>query len=680
MMGCQLSHSAVRCIEQSPVNAHKTMHKLFVKKKKSSTTSQPSPSDQGSSTAPKLEISLRSAVLIQRWYRRYLAKIEMKQRYAWKIFQSIEYAGELDQMKLHNFFNALLTHLEPATAAAGQTLAKRSSIGSITGAIGNLDQAGSSSDDELLKATDPNRFSVESTYKGPVLNEDLTRNDVFHMIEGFKSKRSLHIRYVCQILHQALKVLKRKPSLNRVSLVVGGRVTICGDLHGKLDDLLIIFHKNGPPAADNPYVFNGDFVDRGKKSFEVLLVLLLSLVIGPTEIHLNRGNHEDPMMNARYGFTREVIAKYKRHAPILLALIGKVFAWLPLGTVIENKVLVVHGGISNETDLNFIDSIERQKFASILKAPEGGPNYEEHKLMEDQYAWKQILDLLWSDPQKAGGCTLNEFRGGGCYFGPDITEDRLRYNHLDLLIRSHECKSDGYEYNHNGQCLTVFSASNYYGPGSNRGAYVVLQGHELRPYFVQYTAQTKIKYINVRERVGALEASAMNELHSKILLHKNALTQEFQRCDPQSSGLVDAAVWVKTMENHCSAHIPWRMLREKIAPLDTGTGKVKYDEMFQRSMDGRSGDGEGSQSVMETLYTNRERIETIFRTLDKDNSGFLSLDEFADACLLLKNFLDEPIPHDEMVDMARSMDINKDGYIDFNEFLESFRLARIDSA
>ena len=59
--------------------------------------------------------------------------------------------------------------------------------------------------------------------------------------------------------------------------------------------------------------------------------------------------------------------------------------------------------------------------------------------------------------------------------------------------------------------------------------------------------------------------------------------------------------------------------------------------------------------------------------------GFLSLDEFADACSLLRNYLCEPIPYDEMVNMARSMDINKDGFIDFNEFLETFRLVDIES-
>ena len=82
------------------------------------------------------------------------------------------------------------------------------------------------------------------------------------------------------------------------------------------------------------------------------------------------------------------------------------------------------------------------------------------------------------------------------------------------------------------QCLTIFSASNYYGPGSNRGAYVVLQGAELRPHFVQFTAQTKTKYISMRQRVGALEASALVELRKKILASKQVLMHEFKKRDP----------------------------------------------------------------------------------------------------------------------------------------------------
>lgn len=54
--------------------------------------------------------------------------------------------------------------------------------------------------------------------------------------------------------------------------------------------------------------------------------------------------------------------------------------------------------------------------------------------------------------------------------------------------------------------------------------------------------------------------------------------------------------------------------------------------------------------------------------------GFISLDEFAEACDLLQKHLPEHDTKEELLEMCKLMDINKDSLVDLNEFLETFRL------
>jgi hypothetical protein len=70
-------------------------------------------------------------------------------------------------------------------------------------------------------------------------------------------------------LREAEEILKRLPSVFDVPVPAGSNFSVCGDTHGQFYDLLNIFAINGWPAFDNPYLFNGDFVDRGSFSFEV---------------------------------------------------------------------------------------------------------------------------------------------------------------------------------------------------------------------------------------------------------------------------------------------------------------------------------------------------------------------------------------------------------------------------
>lgn len=50
------------------------------------------------------------------------------------------------------------------------------------------------------------------------------------------------------------------------------------------------------------------------------------------------------------------------------------------------------------------------------------------------------------------------------------------------------------------------------------------------------------------------------------------------------------------------------------------------------------------------------------------------MEEFENACVVLSQHSGAPIARNQIREMAESIDINKDGNIDFNEFLEAFRI------
>nr|XP_012599777.1 serine/threonine-protein phosphatase with EF-hands 2 isoform X1 [Microcebus murinus] len=528
------------------------------------------------------EKAFRAAALIQRWYRRHAARLEMRRRCTWSIFQSIEYAGQQDQGKLHDFFSYLMDHFTPSSHNERDFLNRM-----FTG-------EGLPQDSETERCSDYESVEVPDSYVGPRLSFPLLPAHATALVEAFRLRQQLHARYVLHLLHEAKKHLVQLPNITRVSTCYSEEVTVCGDLHGQLDDLIFIFYKNGLPSPERVYVFNGDFVDRGKDSVEILMVLFAFMLVYPKEFHLNRGNHEDHMVNLRYGFTKEVMNKYKIHGKKILRTLQDVFRWLPLATLVDEKVLILHGGVSDTTDLELLDKLDRHK----------------------------VVDILWSDPMAQEGCRANTGRGGGCYFGPDVTERLLQKHNLQFLIRSHECKPEGYEFCHSRKVLTIFSASNYYEVGSNRGAYVKL-GPALTPHIVQYQANKATCTLTMRQRISRVEESALRALREKLFAHSSDLLGEFKKYDAGQTGRVAPSDWAAAVEAALRLRLPWRLLRPQLAggAEADGDGALHYRAWLAGLAQAPPSRENIQSSLLEKLYRNRSDLETIFRIIDSDHSA-----------------------------------------------------------
>ncbi|KAH9589390.1 PPP domain [Trypanosoma melophagium] len=308
--------------------------------------------------------------------------------------------------------------------------------------------------------------TVRPDYDGPrIENDTLTVEFVEAMKERFRCEKLIDRRDVVFILLEVLKLFKSYPNFVTVDIPDGQDITVCGDTHGQYYDLLHLFELNGCPSPTNRYLFNGDFVDRGSYSFENVMTLFTYKVLYPEYVFLSRGNHEGVAMNRVYGFEEEVTQKYSKE---VFHLFSEVFNALPTGHVINKEVFVVHGGLYSRDDVTIEELQQQNRFREI---PENG----------------LICESLWADPQPMPGRAPSK-RGVDCpSFGPDVTEKFLKNNNLKLVVRSHEVKEEGYEVDHGGKCITVFSAPNYCDQMGNKGAFIRFTGGVMEPKFTTFT-------------------------------------------------------------------------------------------------------------------------------------------------------------------------------------------------
>jgi len=255
----------------------------------------------------------------------------------------------------------------------------------------------------------------------------------------------------CEKSIQLLLMVARKTILAQPALLeLEAPLNILGDIHGQFPDLLRFFEFRG--VDHSSYLLLGDYVDRGRQSLEVIILLLALKVKRPENMFLLRGNHECASITRIYGFYDEC----KRRFNIKLwKQFCDVFNCFPVAAVIDEKIFCCHGGLSPE--LNQLDSVRR--IVRPCDIPDTG----------------LMCDLLWSDPDKDIGGWVENDRGVSYTFGPDVVASFLTKFDLDLVVRAHQVVEDGYEFFAQRRLVTLFSAPNYCGEFDNSGAIMTVE-------------------------------------------------------------------------------------------------------------------------------------------------------------------------------------------------------------
>jgi len=297
--------------------------------------------------------------------------------------------------------------------------------------------------------------------EGRDVPDSVWAGSVLHNLFGLQEEdREELSRQLTLLLRAAAIELRAQPTVVHAH----APAKVFGDMHGQLRDLLLLFREFGGPFHRTgdveiaQYVFNGDWVDRGEHQLETVVVLLALKARYPRSVWLVRGNHESSEMNksmsksGHRGFDQDVLDKFKTPtmATDIFRKVHQVFSYLPMACVIDDAILVLHGGIG-DGEWNIAELAHVQRPISDM----------------DIARSNLLTQVLWSDPDEEGdkpkalGVHDNPRGASILAFGPDITKKFCRRNGIRMVVRSHEYVPEGFRWAHGGRLVTVFSARDY---------------------------------------------------------------------------------------------------------------------------------------------------------------------------------------------------------------------------
>ena len=344
----------------------------------------------------------------------------------------------------------------------------------------------------LHKLTEENKRIGESTQNKNInllllnkrkYNEDLIEKFIQTLLRPFdwydKKMEEIHSNLpftdeeILNLIEEVKPILEKDHSLIKIR----SPCKIFGNLYGMYDDLMRYFESFGNPSDDNQmgdisvmqYIFLGDFCDRGFNSLEIILLLFALKIKYPEFIYLIRGHHEDKNINEKYGLGEECLDRLSddiRDPSSIFSNINKAFDLLPFGILVDNNILMVHGGIgSSINSLDDIDSIKRP-----VEVVQNVTNNEQLK----------VIDLLWSEYSDEienidANIERDKFKKGFIVkYGKNRLNKFLNENKINLLITSHQFVEGGFTTFNNDRLLIVFSATNYMNKCGNVGGMITI--------------------------------------------------------------------------------------------------------------------------------------------------------------------------------------------------------------
>lgn len=223
-------------------------------------------------------------------------------------------------------------------------------------------------------------------------------------------------------------------------------LVVIGDVHGDLTSLIQILKEvEFRVFLSNPHnkmIFLGDYIDRGSDSAGILQTICHLKRKYPNSVVLMSGNHEaiEKFHFLVHDLPKELDTRYGLRGRTLYEVLLLFFRLLPTAVLIEDQLLLIHGGLPTTTG-------KRTFFDAIVQ--------EDLKVIEE---------LLWNDPRSdipnnQDWCVSR--RAFGKHFGKNITKKYLTMTGTKALVRGHEPCS-GFRVDHDNMILTLFSSKEAY--------------------------------------------------------------------------------------------------------------------------------------------------------------------------------------------------------------------------